>query len=45
MMAEELYGIAFPHNVVIVIAADEPQVIIKTNGKYRPIVRDVFAQG
>jgi len=42
MMAEEMYSVLFPHNVLIVITEDEPQVIIKTNKKYRDIVTQIF---
>ncbi len=43
MMTEENYNIDFPYNVLILLPSDdEPQIIIKTNAKYRPIVRELF---
>ncbi len=45
MMVEEMYGVEIPYNVIMVFPADHSdiQVIIKTNEKYRPIVRKVFS--
>ncbi len=45
MMTEEMYGVEIPYNVIMVFPADQSdiQVIIKTNEKYRPIVRKVFS--
>jgi hypothetical protein len=43
MMTEEMYKVEFPYNVVVVIPNnDYPQIIIKTNAKYRNIVRELF---
>ena len=47
MMAEEMYDVyfnPFPYNVLVILpgSSDDPQVIIKTNHKYRGLVRRLF---
>lgn len=44
MMAEEIYQMDFPYNVVLVVPKDFdfPQVIIKSNKKYRSFVQQLF---
>jgi len=44
MMTEEMYDICFPYNVLVILpgSSDEPQVIIKTNFKYRALVKRLF---
>jgi hypothetical protein len=44
MMAEEMYKIEFPYNVIIVIPKDLdfPQVIVKTNKSYHSVVQEIF---
>lgn len=44
MMAEEMYGIALPYNIIVMIPADGdyPELFIRSNLKIRPFVEKIF---
>ncbi|HYT46329.1 MAG TPA: hypothetical protein VEP90_28625, partial [Methylomirabilota bacterium] len=44
MMAEGMYNYKFPYNILVILpgSSDDPQVVIKTNDKYRALVKRLF---